>query len=71
MGCCGRANNRDKKNSERSYLEKYAYLSKAQLAQKAAIGATNCTPCGALTFDNDQGACSVCGTSKNTEEPQQ
>jgi ribosomal protein L37E len=71
MGCCGRADNRNKKNSERSYYEKHAYLSKAQMAQKAALGATDCATCSALTFNNDKGACSICGNPKNTEPEQQ
>lgn len=65
MACCGRPDVRNKKSSQQAYYEKYAYLSKAQKAQKDALLGTNCTTCAALTFNDAQGNCSVCGNAKN------
>ena len=70
MPCCGRPDNR-KKSSQAAYLEKYAYLSKAQKAQKEALLGTNCATCAALTFNDDQGNCSVCGNPKVQQESPQ
>lgn len=70
MSCCGRPNNRTKKEGAASYYQKYAYLSgnQKQSADKLLGQISKCITCDALTYSDDQQACTVCGDQKKVEE---
>lgn len=68
MPCCGRPSNRNQKSGPKAYYERYAYLSAAQKAKRDALVGTKCATCDALTFNNENGSCSVCGNPKVSQE---
>ena len=61
-GCCGRPDNRAGKKGQRSYYDRYAYLSSHQRAKQVELGGSKCTSCDAITMGNP---CTTCGASKN------
>lgn len=67
MPCCGRPNNRAKKEGASSYYKRYAYLSGPQreAAQKIVGKISKCLSCDALTMGDP---CTVCGDPKAKEE---
>lgn len=65
MGCCGRpASNRAK---QKSYHERYAYLSSSQRAKQLQATGSQCGTCNALTIGDP---CTICGQTKIKEEEQ-
>lgn len=65
--CCGRPNNRAKKEGAAGYYAKYAYLSSSQreAAEKVMGSVAKCTTCDALTMGDP---CTICGQPKSQEE---
>ncbi len=61
MGCCGRPDNRNKKNGAAGYYERYGYLSGSQRQKQAALGISSCTTCDAYTSGDP---CTICGHPK-------
>jgi len=68
MPCCGRPDNRAKKSRDKSYFEKYAYLSSSQKRLQTQLEGSKCEACDALTVGDP---CSVCGKSKTQSEAQE
>jgi len=64
MGCCGRANNRSKKEGAAGYYERYGYLNSNQRAKQRGLGISTCKSCDAFTSGNP---CSICGKSKTKQ----
>jgi hypothetical protein len=65
MACCGRPDNRNKKSQQKSYYERYAYLSSHQKQKQLEVDGSKCNSCDALTMCNVDGSCIVCGNPKS------
>lgn len=62
MGCCGKPNNRKKKEqAQKNYYARYAYLTGQQKQAAGDASVSKCSSCDALTTGNP---CSVCKTKK-------
>ena len=55
--CCGRPNNRSRKNRDTEYYSRYAYLDSHQKAKQLASQGSKCDNCNALTVGDP---CAVC-----------
>lgn len=65
MPCCGRPDNRAKKEGAAGYYERYGYLSSGQRARQKGLGISRCEKCDAFTAGDP---CGVCGDPKTKKE---